>query len=137
VLPPLVVAILALIALVWILDPLRRGRAEDVDTAPDHLQDAVAQKEIALTAMVDIENERDLGKLSDADFEILRAEYEREALIALRALEGANNGADAELEAEIAAMRARLGSTSRIPCPDCGTPRTLGGPCPSCGSTSP
>jgi rubrerythrin len=138
VIPAVIVAVLALIVLVWVLDPIRRGVRLDVDVASRHVEEAVAQKNAALEAMVDIENERELGKLSDADFEALRAEYERDALAALRALETAEtHDADDQLEAEIAAMKAQLGGASNAPtCPECGMQRTPGRPCPSCGSTS-
>jgi hypothetical protein len=138
VIPAVIVAVLALIVLVWILGPIRRGVKPDVDGASQHVEETVALKNAALDAMVDIENERELGKLSDADFEALRAEYEREALAALRALETAEvEDVDDRLEAEIAAMKARLGGVSNAPaCPECGTERTPGRPCPSCGSTS-
>jgi hypothetical protein len=137
VIPVLIVAVLAVIALVWVLGPIRRGVGRDVD--PDsRVEEAVAQKEAALTAIVDIENERELGKLSDADFEVLRAEYEREALAALRALEAAEIAdEDDRLEAEIAALKAQLGSvSSTATCPECGADRTPGRPCPTCGSTA-
>jgi cytochrome c-type biogenesis protein CcmI len=138
VIPAVIVAVLALVALVWVLAPIRRGVRRDVDGASHHVEEAVAQKDAALDAMVDIENERELGKLSDADFEALRAEYEREALAALRALETAEiEDVDDQLEAEVAAMKAQLGGVSNAPtCPECGTERTPGRPCPSCGSTS-
>jgi rRNA maturation endonuclease Nob1 len=159
VIPAVIVAVLALIVLVWILDPIRRGVRRDVDVESRHVEEAVAQKDAAIEAMVDIENERELGKLSDADFEALRAEYERDALAALRALETAEtDDADDQLEAEIAAMKAQLGEVSSamnpnsapgemgsqfhprrsraMTCPECGMQRTPGRPCPSCGSTS-
>ena len=146
--PAVIVAVLALVVLVWVLGPIRRGVRGDVDLASQHVEETVAQKDAALDAMVDIENEHELGKLSDADFDALLAEYEREALVALRALETAkSDDVDDQLEAEIAAMKAQLGGGSSttnpnsapggaMACPDCGTVRTPGLPCPSCGSTS-
>lgn len=136
--PALIVAVLVLVALVWVLGPVRRGHRRDADAGSLRLEEAVAQKDAALMAMVDIENERELGKLSDADFEALRAEYEREALTALRALESVKvDDADDRLEAEIAAMKARLGGVPRgATCPECGAERPPGRPCPSCGWTS-
>jgi hypothetical protein len=138
VIPVLIVAVLALIALVWVLGPIRRSFSGEADPGSQPVEEAVALKDAALTAMVDIENERELGKLSDADFDVLRAEYEREALAALRALEAAEiDDADDRLEAEIAAMKARLGGVSSpSTCPECGADRAPGRPCPSCGSTS-
>jgi hypothetical protein len=138
VIPAVIVAVLALLVLAWVLGPIRRGVRRDTDVASQHVEEAVAQKDAALDAMVDIENERELGKLSDADFKALRAEYERDALSALRALETAeSDDVDDQLEAEIAAMKAQLGGgSSATTCPDCGTERTPGRPCASCGSTS-
>jgi hypothetical protein len=133
--PALLVAALAVLALVWVLAPIRRSLSHDNDSASEHIE-AVARKDAAMVAIVDLENEHELGKLSDADFMTLRAEYEREALTALRTLESVQvDETDERLEAEIAAMKERLGGvTSAATCPKCGTERTQGRACPSCGS---
>lgn len=129
-----VVALLACAALAYVALPLgRRGRSED---APSPADDLDARKTTALSAIVDLENERLVGKLSDEDFDALRAQYEAEALQALTELdalraaepdEGPGGDADdASLEAEIAEMRQRLA------CPRCGSLRATDGTCSQC-----
>jgi hypothetical protein len=127
-----VVAFLACAALAYVALPLgqRRGRKEEAPSAEGELD---AQKTTALAAIVDLENERLVGKLSEEDFEILRAQYEAEALRALTeldALRAREDGPDdASLEAEIAEMRRRLA------CPRCGRVRTADGTCSQCQTT--
>jgi hypothetical protein len=91
-----------------------------------------ARKRSALAAIVDLEDERAVGKLAEPDFDMLAAVYEAEALEALRALDAlgvaAAEPSEADgVEAEIAAARARL------ECPHCGAARRPGSPCPRCG----
>ncbi|HEX2057258.1 MAG TPA: hypothetical protein VHI71_02720 [Actinomycetota bacterium] len=124
----LVVALLACAALAYVAVPLgRRGRAEEPPSPEAELD---ARKTTALAAIVDLENERLVGKLSDEDFDVLRAQYEAEALRALTELDmvRAQTDApdDASLEAEIAEMRRRLA------CPRCGSLRSIDGSCSRC-----
>lgn len=125
----IVVALLACAALAYVALPLgaRRGRKEEVPSAEGELD---ARKTTALSAIVDLENERLVGKLSDEDFDVLRAQYEAEALRALTELDAlrarTESGEDASLEAEIAEMRRRLA------CPRCGRLRTTDGTCAQC-----
>lgn len=124
-----VVALLACAALAYVALPLgqRRGRKEAGPSAEGELD---ARKTSALSAIVDLENERLVGKLSDEDFDVLRAQYEGEALQALTELDAlrARSDApdDASLEAEIAEMRRRLA------CPRCGGLRAPDGTCSQC-----
>jgi hypothetical protein len=137
VIPELIVAVVAVVALAWVLAPIRRGPGRTEGSVSARIEEATAQKDAALIAMVDIENERELGKLSEADFQALRAEYEREALAALRDLDAGQIDDVDDLEVEIAAMKARLGDVSiTSTCAACGAARAPGGPCPTCGSTS-
>ena len=118
-----IVILLALIAISWIALPLLAGRR--TDTAPPPARDeANARKDAALGALVDIEEELEIGKLSAADFEILRAEYERDALHALKDLDTLE-GKD-PLEDEIAAMRRSM------TCSNCGALRKPGEACSRC-----
>ena len=122
------VALLACAALAYVALPLgsRRGGREEEPSQEGELD---ARKTSALSAIVDLENERLVGKLSDEDFDVLRAQYEAEALRALTELDAlrAETGApDDALEAEIAEMRQRLA------CPRCGSLRTADGTCSQC-----
>lgn len=118
-----IVIVFALVAIAWVALPLLSGRRTDTPPPPAK-DEANARKNAALGALVDIEDELELGKLSAADFEVLRAEYERDALHALKDLD-ALEGKD-PLEDEIAAMRRSM------TCPNCGALRRPGEACSKC-----
>lgn len=127
-----VVALLACGALAYVALPLgKRGRAEKEPSAEGEVE---ARKTTALSAIVDLENERLVGKLSDEDFDVLRVQYESEALQALTELDAlraeSDEPDDASLEAEIAEMRQRLA------CPRCGSLRSTDGTCAQCQTTT-
>ena len=123
-----IVGVAALAILLWVLTPMLRGaRVARRNPAPPA---AAERKTTALTAIVDLEEERALGKLAAPDFETLRANYEAEALAALRELttfSATPQPSDEELEAEIAEIRAALA------CPRCGRTLSAGRTCSQCG----
>jgi hypothetical protein len=135
----LAVALLAVVALAYVVAPLggRRGGREEPPSAEGELD---ARKRAALEAIVDLEADRSVGKLSDEDFEVLRAQYEAEALRALTELDelrSRTDEADDPVEHEIAEMRARLARATSAgrpmeTCPNCGSPRNAEGACPRC-----
>jgi hypothetical protein len=130
VIPEIVIALLALGTVLYVTRPLGRARFTAEPSA--ELEAADVRKMTALSAIVDLEEEREMGKLSDADFERLRAQYEAEALEALKELDSVKRVQVPEedpLEAEIAAVRKRL------QCPNCGALRTSGGNCPQCDAS--
>jgi hypothetical protein len=126
----LVIAVWAAVALVYIASPLAGGTSREQPDGSALFDEADARKRAALVAIIDIEDEKEVGKLSQVDFDILRTEYEAEALTALAELDALSPGAysDDDIEAEIAAMRARL------VCPSCGALRQAGTVCERCGS---
>lgn len=128
--PALVVVALASVALVYVALPLLRGARREAIDAPGPAEEAEARKRAALVAILDLESERAMGKLSGEDFEKLRAGYESEAVAALRELDALADSTrdDDELELEIAKIREQL------KCPSCGAPRTPGGACATCGA---
>lgn len=128
----IVIVVLVAISVAYISRPLVRGARGAPDVTALKLEEAGARKDAALGALVDIENERLIGKLSHSDFELLRDEYESEALAALKELDVLAEGTteDDELEAEIAAMRERMA------CPECGGLRIPGEACSKCGHES-
>jgi hypothetical protein len=81
-------------------------------------------KGIALTALKEIEFDRETGKLSEADYEFLKAKYTRAALEALRldATGGPGTVSD-DVEAMVAAKVRTLRSASASPSSD--APATL------------
>ncbi|MGH2736886.1 MAG: hypothetical protein ACRDKZ_15000 [Actinomycetota bacterium] len=123
------VGVLACLALAYVLAPTRRGPRFDAPMTTEEFERADARKRAALTALVDLEGERAVGKLSEADFVTLRAEYEAEALSALRRLDALRDSDDDdEIEREIAALRERL------TCPNCGAAKAPGQACERCGA---
>lgn len=127
----IIVAALAVGAIAYIVAPIGRWH-RDVEESSSETE-AEEKKRVALIGILDLEEERDGGKLSEAEFIDLRARYERDALAALQELDKIAPAATAEeqLEREIAAARAKLS------CGTCGAPRVDEGvPCASCGSSS-
>ena len=124
----LVVAVLAAAALLYVIAPLHSGDQEELPTGPSLEEGARERKGMALTAILDLEEEARVGKLTKEELATLRNEYEREALLALEQLDriAGPPGVDDALEAEIAAMKERLA------CPSCGALRTSGGACSRC-----
>jgi hypothetical protein len=101
----LVVAVLAVLALVYVLLPLTRRAPETLVSSG---RDAEVRKLQALEAILDLEGELAAGKLSADDYEVFKETYERDALAAMRELDVASQGVADDLEAEIAAARAQL-----------------------------
>ena len=124
----IVVAALAALALAYVIAPLRRPDRLELSAGPSVEEEARERKGSALTAILDLEEEARVGKLTEGELMSLREEYEREALLALEQLDrmGAPSSADDPLESEIAAMKKRLA------CPSCGAVRTSGGACSRC-----
>lgn len=137
-----VAAALVGVVLLWlVLEPLVRPRppAPPIDEPLDSEETA---KGVALAALKEIEFDRETGKLSDADYEALKAKYTAVALEALRQEEA--DVAAGDVEALIAARVDRLRS-ARAPtspdapvCPTCGPrPEPDAVFCSSCGTALP
>ena len=125
----ILVIALALVAAWFVAVPLRRGTSSMTDDV-DEVAEADADKRAKLGALVELEEERVAGKLSEPDFELLRRQYEAEAIAALKRLDslGEDAAPEDELEAEIARVK------SRLRCPSCGAPRQPAERCPDCGA---
>jgi hypothetical protein len=78
--------LLAALAVWVVLDPVLRPRAPEVpvDTGVDP-DDDLSPRAVALRALAEIEFDRATGKLSEDDYESLKARYTRDAVSALRA----------------------------------------------------
>ena len=127
----LIVGVIALVALAYVAAPTRRERSSE--PVADPLSELEETKTVALTAILDLEDERDMGKLTDEDLAELRSVYEAQALAALQQMDevSGSDGSD-PLEREIARVRERLTSSS---CPACGASRPAGtSVCPRCGA---
>ncbi len=137
--------VLALGALAFVLYPLFFPERVRV-ARPRKVSAAVAQlgeKEIAVAALREIEFDRATGKLSEADYAQLKAEYTGRALQAMRAEQAGAAGiaavsavveagalpTDDAIEAAVRAYRASHGA-----CPVCGPrPEPDAAYCSSCG----
>ena len=122
-----------------------RPTAAVVDDEPEEFDQT--PKGIALAALKENEFDRATGKLSEDDYEFLKAKYSQQALAAIKAEEGE---APADVESLIAARaRAiRSASASGVPtCPTCGprpeadalycsdcSARLVAGQCGQCGA---
>ena len=123
-----IVTVLAIAGLVFVLVPLAKGSVVENEDASPAIDDAREKKNAALAGIVDLEQERDAGKMTPEDFDALRTDYERDVIEALNELdEVGSDQADEDLEREIADARQKLA------CPSCGAPRSVGKPCPRCG----
>lgn len=126
--PTFIVLALSCFAAFYVARAVKEGAASArVDEGAS--LEAEDDKRLALAALIDLEEERDSGKLSRDDFERLRATYEVEAVDALRRADAAtDDGDEDDLEQEIARVR------DRLRCPRCGAIRPSGELCPRCES---
>jgi len=96
----------------------------------DDPEDDLSPRAVALGALKEIEFDRVTGKLSDADYDALKAKYTAEALAALRA-------AGAEQEAGSSPIRVAPAPRSPLPAPACPThgprPESAAAFCSECG----
>lgn len=137
-----VIGILALAALAYVIAPIGRTKTTVEETESE--TSAEEKKRVALTGILDLEEERDGGKLSEDEFVDLRTRYEQDAVRALEEMDAgqtdrsrgsAESASSLEqreerLEREIADARAKLR------CGTCGAPRGLDATrCSSCGSS--
>jgi len=124
------VVVLVVLALWYVAQPFRRSDQTQMVEGPSPVQRAEEKKTAALTAIIDLEEEAQVGKLTARELGSLRATYEGEALDALAQLDAlaVPRTGDDPLEAEIAALKQRL------TCPSCGAPRASGGACSRCGA---
>jgi hypothetical protein len=103
-------AVVVGIAALWlVLQPLIRPRSSP-PPAFEPLDPEETPKGVALSALKEIEFDRETGKLSDDDYELLKAQYTVAALEALRGEQAAQVSNDAE--ALIAARVRSLSSAS-------------------------
>lgn len=127
--PGLIIGLLAVLALAYVTAPFRAEPEEEPAADPGRVLEE--RKLAALTAILDLESERDVGKLSDEDLAELRVTYESEALSVLHELESGASSPGSALEREIADVRTRLSSDT---CPNCGAHRAAASVCPRCGT---
>ena len=84
--------VLAGAAVVWILAPLFRADAAQEERASrllSNLSDLQSEREMALSALRDLEDDRATGKVSDVDYEALKARFTERAVEVLKKLDEA------------------------------------------------
>ncbi|MGH7499800.1 MAG: zinc ribbon domain-containing protein [Gemmatimonadales bacterium] len=152
----LAAALVGLAALYLVLQPLLRpGRARPPVFEP--LDPEETPKGVALAALKEIEFDRETGKLSDTDYEFLKAKYTGQALEALRAERATVEVGDVEAMIAARVRTLRSASISAPPptssdthplcstcgprpepdavfCSTCGTRLPLAGSCAGCGA---
>lgn len=132
---------LAVVALLFVLQPLWRGAIPTPRRTGNPRTGAALPAEDPIAALREIEFDRATGKLSDDDYATLKARYTRSALANLRA-DDAAAARPAEDEVEALVLRYRrasaCGSCGPRPEPDAvfcsGCGRYLAGSCASCGA---
>jgi hypothetical protein len=93
--------------LLYVIAPLTRSGPRRTDPNRGLAAELDARKRAALGGIVDLEDERAVGKLNQEDFHALRAEYEAEALVAMAELDQLDT-THGDVEREIAELKARL-----------------------------
>jgi cytochrome c-type biogenesis protein CcmI len=141
--------VLAVAAVFFVLYPVLSGREALMEREEGELTEAQHRKNVALLALRDIEYDYHAGKLDDADYRAMRQQISAEALEALDAEEserlgrsrasrgeGGSASEEADIEAEIAALRASI--REGTVCAHCGHPNPRGSRyCGDCGAALP
>jgi double zinc ribbon protein len=132
-------ALVGLAALWLVLKPLINPRPQ-VPLPAEPVDPEETPKGVALTALREIEFDRETGKLSDPDYHLLKTKYTAAALEALRAESVGEGAGSDDLEAMIAArVRSLRSAAASMPpalprCPTCGPrPESDAVFCSSCG----
>ncbi len=105
----IVIAILVVLVIGFIAYPLFTVRHEQAAPAANALDSLIAQRDSAYDAIRDLDFDFQLGKLSQADYELLREKYKARAALALQQIDqlAGSTGAGERIEEEVARLRAR------------------------------
>jgi DNA-directed RNA polymerase subunit RPC12/RpoP len=125
-------AVLALAAVAFVVQPLFSRSPRSTKSSPP-APGPIAEDSSAIVALREIEFDRATGTLTETDYEQLKAQYTREAVLETRRRQGTVEPpaavSDAEVEAAVQAYR-----QSRLACPDCGVrPEADAVYCSNCG----
>ena len=133
---PIISSVALLLGLLLYLGrPLLTGERTGVATGPT--RQLFERKEQLLGEIVELEFDRELGKVSAEDFQRLFAELEAETLAIIGELDRLNGASsdqfERRIEEEVAALRQK---TATPRCHDCGALRREGDLfCPQCGAS--
>ena len=137
----IIIAALAILAIVYPFVRRSGIQANAPEPGPSHLQQLLDQRESLVNSLRELEADRGLGKMPEAEYRTLREDYERQAIAVLITLDSRANGLAAEIEEEVTALRLHRSAetpreTAASQCPQCGAPRDRDPPdaaCPRCG----
>ncbi|MFQ6001257.1 MAG: zinc ribbon domain-containing protein [Anaerolineae bacterium] len=120
---------MTILAAGFVVYPLfQRSEGEPVSVGKGELEGLLWEKQATYLALKDLEFDRAMDKLSEADYQDLSQRYKGKAISILKRLDER----EAEIEAEVAKIRAR----KSIACSCCGaTLRPEANFCPACGSS--
>ena len=123
--------LMGVVVLGLVLQPVLRAGGEKLQPA-EPIDPDETPKGVALTALKEIEFDRETGKLSDADYEFLKAKYTAAALDALRqeSEKVAPDDIEAMVAARVRALRSAPGTTSSNTAP---LPQGSCRSCKTCG----
>ncbi len=127
----ILIAILAVAAISLAVSPLfqlDQVPARATAAIDPHVENLLSAREATYAAIKDLETDHAMGKLSDADYQNLRAKYEGKALTILRQLDAAQVASRERLVQRVASP----GGT----CAQCGMPIAAGAKfCRVCGTS--
>jgi hypothetical protein len=140
----LIAAVVGLAVLWLVLQPVLRPGGQR-ERPPEPIDPEETPKGIALTALKEIEFDRETGKLSDADYELLKRKYTVAALAALRHEQASAPPTDVEamIAAKVAALRGGYPACTTcgprpepdaLFCSGCGRRLSTGTHCERCGA---
>ena len=137
-------AALVMVAGCYVLIPLfREPKGESGADLPDEteLDRLLDRKALIYRSIRDLDFEHAMGRLSDADYQRLQADYKNDAALILQKLDqlGASEDLDKAIEKEIAARRAGRTAPQKerevFRCPSCGAETVPGKKfCADCGN---
>ena len=142
-----IAALVLAIALAVLAYPLYRARQQPVPLSVSTLDTLLTRRDALYATLRDLDQDRELGKLDDADYRTLRDRYMAQASQVLQELDavqgkGAATEANAALEQEVRAQRKtrdrkNAGANARAAagfCRNCGQPHETGDKfCSKCG----
>lgn len=130
--PLLIAALLGISALFIVIYPLLGlERASGEGEEKGQLADLADRERAAKDALRDVEFDRQLGNLEEADYRALRDQYERRALVALGARYRREQELDALIEQQLAELRAKEAIATPQPRKAAPTPANGNGAAPA------
>lgn len=104
-----VVVALCLVLVAWIIKPLLAPAAV-MTGLEDELERLIEMKHAVYRAIIDLEHDAKVGKVSEEDQELIRRQHEAEAVVIIKQLDAhaTEHGLSDQIEREIAAARKRL-----------------------------